>query len=59
MKHILLVLMSSALFAVDATAKDDIPNGYMPLEKLAEAQAKARQSKKLVTITAKGFDELP
>src|SRR6187401_3161713 len=57
MKSMLLLLVGAVLMAPALPAKDDVPNGYMPLDKLAEAQAKAKQSKKLILVTAKGFDD--
>jgi hypothetical protein len=57
MKTVLLTLIAAILISPVLFARDDTPSGYMPLDKLAEAQTKAKQSKKLIAITAKGFDD--
>ena len=46
----------TALFASVAFA-GDAPRGFMELDELAEAQAKAEKSGKLVAIVAKGKDD--
>ncbi len=50
-------LLTALLFTGALFAKDDTPNGFMPLAKLAEAQAKAKQTKKLIAVVAKGSDD--
>jgi hypothetical protein len=57
MKAALLTLLTAVLISPVLLARDDTPSGYMPLDKLAEAQIKAKQSKKLIAITAKGSDD--
>ncbi len=52
-----IALLTALLFTSALFAKDDTPAGFLPLEKLAEAQAKAKQTKKLVAVAAKGFDD--
>jgi len=57
MNNVLLTLLWTVTLLTTAAAKDDVPSGYVPLAKLADAQAKAKASKKLVAVTAKGNDD--
>jgi hypothetical protein len=52
-----LLFLGTVALAPVLQAKDDVPRGYVALEKLAEAQAEAKKDKKLVTVVAKGFDD--
>jgi hypothetical protein len=53
----LFALLASLTLAFTATAKDKVPSGFMELEDLTKAQEKAKQTKKLIAIVAKGADD--
>jgi len=49
----LLSLLSLSLFSLAG----DVPRGFMEIDELAEAQAKAEKSGKLIAIVAKGSED--
>jgi len=57
MKRSLLAVAFGLLSAAICFAGDSVPSGFLPMSKLAEAQAKAKQTKKFVAITVHGFDD--
>lgn len=57
----LLSILTAATFAPLALlardTKDKVPSGYVPIEELAKAQEKAKASKKLIAVLAKGAND--
>jgi len=52
-----LISVMCVIVCAAASLAGDVPSGFLPLSKLSDAQAKARQSKKLIAITAHGSDD--
>jgi hypothetical protein len=46
-----------ALFAAIPVSAGDVPRGFMGIDELAAAQAKAKEANKLVVVVAKGSDD--
>ena len=60
MKTLLHSLLALAIFPLTLSAKDTkekAPQGYIALEDIAKAQEKAKASKKLIAVIAKGADD--
>ena len=52
----LSAFLAFALFATTCLAKDP-PSGFISIDKLTDAQAKAKKEKKLIAVVAKGDDD--
>ncbi len=60
MKSLLRSLLALAILPLTLSAKDTKekpPTGYIALEEIAKAQEKAKASKKLIAVIAKGADD--
>lgn len=52
-----LTLLASLTLVFSASAKDKVPSGYYGIDELPKAQEKAKASKKLIAILAKGEND--